>query len=558
MYRSFISFSYGGKNIEDFDLIATTAGDRLERDAYASFNDLTSTYDTIQGQFFWGTYFKSNSITFDLATDGITQEKLDAFKNWFKPGVIKELILAEHPNRAIMARVSSPPQLKLLPFESPVKIQIGEDFYNTKTTLYRGEIVLEMVMDEPFWYAKQNILGIQNTNEGYYDESWIDANKNRVGVKNTPDEDHIPLGSAAQTSVFLGGDMYASVVYKLLSFIAEPITAEVYEVGHAQTDSETAGAYFNNGLEYGQTGIINFPGNEYYRGAVIATEDNNGNYVSGARIAGADMTSAGENSFGITLLASETANLYYAGTAPSPVTIFFKLTPILDNETYYIVSPFNKIGHPELPYNTIQMVSTKEHNFCFTTPDIYSSYNEVLQLVDSLIKATGAWLTIREYIRNNIKHAAVRAWANHVLDKYDNSDGSGIIDGDTETIKADIKLGLSYMFKDQYGLIMPAEFEFNSKTGRSRGKFTYRSATTSANSETDWTTYGLENLVVSEEDVGDMIKSNYLILDERNVLDSRYQVQAWEITHPDYAYYVQHDVPNGLQSLRFEFKNMYL
>ena len=342
MYRSFISFSYGGKNIEDFDLIATTAGDRLERDAYASFNDLTSTYDTIQGQFFWGTYFKNNSITFDLATDGITQEKLDAFKNWFKPGVIKELILAEHPNRAIMARVSSPPQLKLLPFESPVKIQIGDDFYNTKTTLYRGEIVLEMVMDEPFWYAKQNILGIQNTNEGYYDESWIDANKNRVGVKNTPDalkiiyEDHIPLGSAAQTSVFLGGDMYASVVYRLLSFSAEPITAEIYEVGHAQTDSETAGAYFNNGLEYGQTGIINFPGNEYYRGAVIATEDNNGNYVSGARIAGADMTSAGENSFGITLLASETANLYYAGTAPSPVTIFFKLTPILDNETYYI------------------------------------------------------------------------------------------------------------------------------------------------------------------------------------------------------------------------------
>jgi hypothetical protein len=82
MNRSFISFSYGSKKnsngeevpvfIEDFNLIATTSGDRMERDAYASFEDLTSTYDTIPGQFYWGTYFHTNSIQFTLATDGIT------------------------------------------------------------------------------------------------------------------------------------------------------------------------------------------------------------------------------------------------------------------------------------------------------------------------------------------------------------------------------------------------------------------------------------------------------------------------------------------------------
>ena len=52
-----ISFSYGEKPdengnmkpvyIEDFNLVASFSGDRWQRDAYGSFADLTSTYDTI-------------------------------------------------------------------------------------------------------------------------------------------------------------------------------------------------------------------------------------------------------------------------------------------------------------------------------------------------------------------------------------------------------------------------------------------------------------------------------------------------------------------------------
>jgi len=73
MQRSFISFSYGGKYIEDFNLIAYTEGDRMENNGYAEFEDLTTTYDTLPGQFYWGTYFHANTLSFTLATDGITQ-----------------------------------------------------------------------------------------------------------------------------------------------------------------------------------------------------------------------------------------------------------------------------------------------------------------------------------------------------------------------------------------------------------------------------------------------------------------------------------------------------
>jgi len=44
-------------------------------------------------------------MDFVLSTDGITQVELDNFLHWFKAGIARELVLAEHPNRAIMARV---------------------------------------------------------------------------------------------------------------------------------------------------------------------------------------------------------------------------------------------------------------------------------------------------------------------------------------------------------------------------------------------------------------------------------------------------------------------
>jgi len=49
MNRSFISFSFGGKDIEDFDLIATITGDRINRNGSASFKDMVSSYDNLDG-----------------------------------------------------------------------------------------------------------------------------------------------------------------------------------------------------------------------------------------------------------------------------------------------------------------------------------------------------------------------------------------------------------------------------------------------------------------------------------------------------------------------------
>ena len=156
--RSFISFSYGGKVIEDFNLIAYTTGEGIERQLYGNFEDITETYDVIDGQFYWGTHFTDNELSLDLVTDSIDDRVLDDFKEWFKPGVTRELILAEHPNRAIMARIAEPPTFSLMPFEKKVSTKIGGQTYTgISVTEYKGTIQIKFVADDPFCHTNSSI-----------------------------------------------------------------------------------------------------------------------------------------------------------------------------------------------------------------------------------------------------------------------------------------------------------------------------------------------------------------------------------------------------------------
>lgn len=156
--KQFISFSYGGKNIEEFDLLVVFKSDRLEKGIYAPFNDTTTEQAELDGQMFWSSNFRANNLTFTLATDGITSDQMEKFKNWFQPGIEKELILSEHHNRAILARVADVPQISLLPFEKKIEVMVGNQKIQTSTSLYKGEIILNFVMDDPYWYSKKSVI----------------------------------------------------------------------------------------------------------------------------------------------------------------------------------------------------------------------------------------------------------------------------------------------------------------------------------------------------------------------------------------------------------------
>ena len=436
MSRSFISFTFGGKAIEDFGLIVVIDGDRMERDAYASFSDLTSNYDTLNGQLYWGSKIEPNKLDLRLATDEITERQLDDFREWFAPEKERELILSEHPNRAIKARVAAAPVFSLLPFEKQVDFKIDKFNYQTSTTVYRGEISISFIMDEPFWYTKLNYM------PSYIDkitfkkaEGKSESNKNIVNTLEDKDmikvmlEDGIPHQSILTEDMFLGGNM---------------LVTQTARVGSAQI----------------------------------------GNAFLGVIVSGSQ---------GFPVNSTTPAYLFYSGTAKSYPIIEFSM-PLVFTGTYnYIASPANKIQNPNLQDSEYSYISIGDKKFYFTTPSILTAYNQAIALFTKVTNNTDQ-TELLEHIKLEINEYYVRAWA----------------------VKCVIKAGInqtnliSYMRNFFSNNSPSVTFIINSKTGEALGRF-------SINMSTDVTATNYQTI---EQNVGDMIRSDYLTIEGRNYFNS--------------------------------------
>lgn len=518
MSRSFISFTYGGKKIEDFDLLATISGERLNRAGYASFEDTITTYDNLDGQRYWATHYKTNQIDFTLSTDGIEQRVLDDFLSWFRAGTSRELILAEHPNRAIMARVAQPPQLNLLPFESNVTFKVSSVTRQTKTTLYKGDITLSLVMDEPHWYSIMNILGKKSDVGGHqrYEDVWTDVTTgNEISIFASQDalkilyEDGIPLGSMIERNMLLGNGAYANVENQVISLVwSKSEEDEDFEEGE--------GAKIDSGD--GTVGII--------AGAIVDASDNGIAILYGLN---------NSNNY-----QPQIGYFFYAGTAPSPTTISFTLTPSLSG--YYVSEPCNTYAKTgSAAYNTFTIESVNKQELRFTTPNIYTSYNKAQNLFETYGASTYTWEHLRNALRNNVRHAKVREYAIAVVNAAQgNADNSATISTNASALMDDMKKFLV----GSGSIAQPAFFEFDSKTGEAIGTFSYYD-------------HDLTLVTDQKEDVGDMLHSNYIILQDKNYPTTNGRIEGWTVTNPQYSHRIYHDVQGGLSNLQILYKNMY-
>jgi len=437
MNRSFISFTYGGKAIEDFGLIVTF-DEKMEYNLYASFSDATSTYDTIDGQLYWGTRLEANQLSLKLSTDEITEEQLDEFKYWFCPGVERELILAEHPNRYIFARISERPVFSFLPFEKKIDMKINGISYETSTTLYKGSATLTFVMDDPYWHSKINYMP-SYINKKTLEKLEIDSEDiNKVEALKDKDmlkimfEDRIPHQSILNQDMFLGGNILVS--------------------SEARVDFARVGEAYLGIITLSSPGLI---------------------------------------------LDSETPRkLFYGGTAQSKPIIKFSMNlKTVDN---YITNPRNKIYDKDL--TEYSWIAIGDKKFDFTTSSILTNYNQVIQIFSS--SSSFNKVELLQQIRNLINDYYVRAWAIHCIDK--NTDKNSAIEL------------MSTFFSNN-----KVTFIINSKTGEAIGEFTIKYKNDIGN---------IEDKVI-KQNVGDMIRSDYLIIEGRDYLNENGEIEkCHEIT----------------------------
>ena len=594
MNRAFISFTFGGELIEDFNLIAVFEGDRYNTGAYAEFEDLTETYDVIDGQFYWGSHFTSHQFDFTLATDGMTEENLDEFKRWFCPGKERELVLSEHPNRAILARVATPPVISMVPFGEEVVRKFANEEFTQHTTIYKGTINLSLVADKPLWYSKLNLIFPYHKNELY--RGIRKGNKLcNVDYRKIILEDKIPhifmLSSGDASPIILGQD---------LNDLANEYMAEgrVYPI----FDGATLGQH---ATEWGFVGIDTKDWEQYF--ASIAVKR------------------------------GETIPLYYAGTAKTKPTITFSFRPDwytykkdANNPEELVLSKqydgkYGLICHPRnnyllnivndgVYYNTVSIKDQDGNRkvFKFTTPSIYTGYNQATYLARKHAVANKAFALVDfiDELKSGINEYYSRAWA--VL--CARATTSGITDG---TIKAGedfwsefvqrmgglflycgeqkvTKSGVNEGSPDYSGtsdykpVCFPATITINSETGEAVGKFRIRKGSTINDTRLDgshtysgrnvydetastanYSTYTpvkykldennnriYTNFIEIEENVGDMICSDYLTIEGQDgFTDSGYIIDG--NTKKCHTFTTDYPEVHGLTDVQILYQNMY-
>lgn len=417
MYRSFISFSWGGKFIEDFNLIVVTTNNAIERDVSAPVDNLTTNLEVVDGQLFWGSHYQANTLDLTLHTDSITERQLLEFTNWFKPGIERQLILAQHPNRGIMARLDAPPHYSMLPFKKEISTPING--LNTNTTEYKGSVTLKFVMDNPFWYSINNFMEEKaiefalsnNSSENLNIDRWL-----------TPDMDWSISGEALfETNT----EPYSEDAWKVIMEDGIPCGRMFDTTG---ADSQKFNYKIWTGTNYTISGIgpaktypssgdypqSNYP--QYYIGAQLNGSYKIANNVSGARIYG-----SGDDISGVQQEPTQ-AKYYYAGNAPAKPILDFHKEIRFDKKQLYIVEPANKYC-PEITYDngqthlypnsksTITLTSKTgdKQNFSFTTPSILTAYNAAVDLFE---KDVGTkiknMVDLRQAVIENIHHPLIR------------------------------------------------------------------------------------------------------------------------------------------------------
>ena len=153
--KEFLDFSFNGKYISEFGLVAVFDGDRLSFNGSPDFQDEVTSVEGVPGQYFWGTKFKTIKRSFTLVTDGMTEKQLNSFKKHFCPGYYGKFIEDQYMHRYSYCRVANPAAFSIVPFREPTVVSsLGQSQnYTIYTNIYKGEIKLTLEWDEPFYYS---------------------------------------------------------------------------------------------------------------------------------------------------------------------------------------------------------------------------------------------------------------------------------------------------------------------------------------------------------------------------------------------------------------------
>ena len=451
----FIDFSFDGKKITDFGLVAVVDGDRLQFDGSPSFTDETTAVNGVVGQYYWGTNIGTKTKTYTLATDGMTEQQIQAFQYHFRPGRYGKFIDDTFAFRYSYCRVSSVTNFKMVPFKKEIEYKVDGKKIKSFINEYKGEITISFTWDYPYSFSEANYIDKQSlltgvnatkywravaNNQLPIPESWKMYIPKNTGILGYGALGLLVLGTAGlASSCYLGSDQKLfitdfvkdtghsaaqgsnSVENRMLFY--NPSTVET----HCKISIEKLQLHFtplewDNSVEW-KTVYFNDIADIYNKDAAVAVQQ-------------------GEK------WQDENGNIFYKNDYVSikkpynTITVTDKLVPPIDKDAYESfvkeLEDENGIGAPK-------------HTFHYTTPNIINQIHLAINIAERYYKSRKTnILELEEELRENIVNNEILAWTMGVLTYLKSVDVCGDADGISFDLKAKTNLDLFYV--DMYSV----------------------------------------------------------------------------------------------------------
>lgn len=171
---SFLGFTYNNIHSSVLGITRTSSGDRFSYNLTPQLKDSLAEVPNENGQYFFGTNYKTREFTINYAFDGVTEYQLGLIKNCWNDKQIHDLIFDEAPYKIYSAKITGNSQLKHLVFEE------------NDERIYKGEGTFVFTCYFPFArsrYEYQQDYVVENINEWVADEDFIALQKNAFVAK---------------------------------------------------------------------------------------------------------------------------------------------------------------------------------------------------------------------------------------------------------------------------------------------------------------------------------------------------------------------------------------
>lgn len=251
--KEYIDFSFAGRHISEFGLVAVTSSDRYQFPGSPEFKDEVSEVNGVWGQYYWGTNFKTRTYTYSLVTDGMTERQFEEFKKLFRPGHYGQFYEDTWFERYCYVRVKNVLDFTFVPFQEQVEIA-GVKF---PSRVYRGECKLVLIQDKPFLHSFYQVLDSKisdlnnKTDNGkaairamYHSnipakDSWLKEKKCCIGSLETLSKDQKDVSPYYQQSSFI--PFYNPSTFYAESSLEFTINRKTTEINEEQWEP----VYFN-------------------------------------------------------------------------------------------------------------------------------------------------------------------------------------------------------------------------------------------------------------------------------------------------------------------------